>query len=124
MRPLLLLALLAGCAAPVPPRAPAPQDRIAAECALLGVAAQAMTASGTPAHDGLAEGCPGVTARDTRPLPRQMESLRAATAAGLPAGIAPGSRAEAVFRRLLTRGVPPELAVRLTADPAFAAATR
>lgn len=117
MRGALALILLAACA-PVA-RPPAPVDRIAAECALLAQAAALMTAP----HPGLREGCPGMEARDTRPLPAQMASLREANAAALPAGIAPGSRAETVFRRLITRGVPAGIAAGLTARPEFAQAS-
>ncbi len=83
-----------------------------------------MAAAGSPAHDGLLEGCPGSTARDTRPLARQTASLREGGQAALPPGVAQGSRGEAVFRRMITRGVPVSLAIRLTADPLFAEAAR
>jgi hypothetical protein len=123
-----LFPLIALCACtlsgPVQPAAPTPQERVAAECAVLTLAAQRMAEAGNPAHDGLREGCPGVTAQDTRPLVRQTASLRAATAAVLPDGIAPGSRADQVFRRMITRGVPVAIATALTQDPAFGAATR
>ena len=76
MRGALALILLAACA-PVA-RPPAPVDRIAAECALLAQAAALMTAP----HPGLREGCPGEGARDTRPLPAQMASLREANFSG------------------------------------------
>lgn len=82
---------------------------------LLSEAARQMPAP----HVGLTDGCPGTEARDTRPLAAQMASLRAANAAPLPAGIAPASRAETVFRRLITRGVPPEVATSLAATPEF-----
>ena len=119
-----LLALLAACSLAPPSRAPAPQDRIAAECALLAQAATQMAAAGQPAHDGLREGCPGVTARDTRPLAQQTASTRTAVAAPLPATVAAGSRAEIVFRRMITRGVPVPVASALTASDAFARASR
>lgn len=118
--PLLALAAamaLAGCA----PRAPAPlapTDRISAECALLAEAARLHP----PLHAGALEDCPGIAARDIRPLAEQMASLRAATAAALPAGVRAGSRGETVFRRLITRGVPPGVAAELTTRPDFARA--
>lgn len=83
-----------------------------------------MSAQGTPAHDGLREGCPGETRRDTRPLPQQTASLREAHGAALPPGAPATARADAVFRRMITRGVPVVLARELTLDPAFAAASR
>lgn len=83
-----------------------------------------MAAAGNPAHDGLLEGCPGSTARDTRPLARQTASLRDGGQAALPPGVIQGSRGEAVFRRMITRGVPVSLASQLTADPLFAEAAR
>lgn len=116
--------LLAACVTAAPRSAPAPSERVAAECALLARAGAAMAAVGTSAHAGLREGCPGETAVDSRPLARQTASLRAAGAAALPPGVPAGGRAEAVFRRMITRGVPVPVAVRLTADPLFAAAVR
>ncbi|GAB4259090.1 MAG: hypothetical protein Kow0013_01500 [Pararhodobacter sp.] len=118
--PLLLLG--AACTLTGPStRAPSAEDRIAAECALLAEAALRM---GPLAHPGLREGCPGEAARDTRPLAVQTASLRAANQAALPAGVAPGSRGAAVFRRMITRGVPVPLAETLAATPAFAEASR
>lgn len=113
--PALALCVLAACAPrpPAPPPAP-PVDLLAAECRLLVEAAARMAAGGNPAHDGLTEGCPGSDARDTRPLAAQMDSLRAATAAPLPHSLEAGTRAETVFRRMITRGVPPTLATVLT----------
>ncbi|PTW98924.1 hypothetical protein [Pararhodobacter aggregans] len=125
--PLCLLSLtLAACSAgaPAPRAAPTGAARIAAECALLTQAGTMMAAAGNAAHDGLLEGCPGSTARDTRPLARQTASLRDGGQAALPPGVARGSRGEAVFRRMITRGVPVSLAIRLTADPLFAEAAR
>ncbi|WP_417601855.1 hypothetical protein, partial [Pararhodobacter oceanensis] len=83
-----------------------------------------MGAAGQPAHDGLAEGCPGVTATDSRPLSQQSAATRAAVAAALPAGVEAGSRAEVVFRRMITRGVPLSVATDLTTSDAFATASR
>lgn len=125
--PLCLLSLtLAACSAgaPAPRAAPTAAARIAAECALLTQAGTMMAAAGNPAHDGLLEGCPGSTARDTRPLARQTASLRDGGQAVLPPGVTQGSRGEAVFRRMITRGVPVSLATQLTADPLFAEAAR
>lgn len=120
----LLIALFALSACVAVPRAsqmPDPATRLAAECALLVEAAQRM---GPQAHPGLLEGCPGTTARDTRPLPQQLASLRAAQAAPLPAGIAPQTRADTVFRRLITRGVPVSIATSLSDGPRFRTAAR
>jgi len=129
MRHILLLPLaLAACTAtapapaPVPP--PTPEARLEAECALLAHAAGMMSAAGMPPHDGLREGCPGETALDTRPLPRQTAALREANSTPLPAGLIPGSRGEEVFRRMITRGVPVSLAAHLITEPVFAAAAR
>ena len=112
----------AACAMHAPQ--PAPADRIAAECALLAAAAARMATTGTPAHTGLSEGCPGITARDTRPLAQQTASLRTANAAALPPRVAPGGRAEDVFRRMITRGVPASIAADLATSDAFARAIR
>jgi hypothetical protein len=117
---LLPIALLSACSLALPERQPMPADRLAAECRLLETAAERMQ---TP-HDGLREGCPGVTDRDMRPLAAQTASLRAANAAPLPPGVAAGTRAETVFRRMITRGVPVDLATALAQGDSFAAAAR
>lgn len=119
-----LLVLLTACSTPGPDRVAPPADRIAAECALLTQAAAEMTLQGLAVHEGLSEGCPGTSARDTRPLPVQSASTRAANAAPLPAGLAAGSRAEAVFRRMITRGVPVTIATALVATDGFRRASR
>ncbi|MCL4674582.1 MAG: hypothetical protein KJZ59_00765 [Pararhodobacter sp.] len=117
---LLPLVLVSACSLAQPERQATPADRLAAECRLLEAAAARMEAP----HAGLREGCPGETARDTRPLPAQTASLRAANAAPLPPGIDAGTRAETVFRRMITRGVPVALAATLVQSDDFAAATR
>lgn len=129
MRLFLLLPLALGaCVSSAPPQtaepAVSPESRLVAECALLARAAEMMAAAGTPAQGALTEGCPGDTSRDTRPLARQTASLREAGAAPLPPGVIAGTRAEAVFRRMITRGVPPSLALHLTSDPLYAEAVR
>ena len=111
---------LAACANPAIRPDAGPADRIAAECALLAEARERMPA--LPA--GSAEGCPGIAARDTRPLSAQVAALRAANAAVLPPGIEAGTRADTVFRRLITRGVSVALAAELATTPDFARATR
>ena len=123
------LVLLAACGLPdrsAPDQAPAPSaaDRIAAECGLLARAGTMMEAAGQTAHPGLREGCPGVSAADNRDLDTQMASLRAATGAPLPPSLQAGTRAETVYRRMITRGVPVSLAGHLTGDPLFAIAAR
>jgi hypothetical protein len=117
----LHLFFVAACTLSTPAPAPPPLDRIAAECALLAEAALRM---GPAAHPGLREGCPGETARDTRPLAEQSRSLRAANAAALPPSVTPGTRAEAVFRRMITRGVSVPVATALAGGETFAEAAR
>lgn len=121
--PFLVLSVLAACAVALPAPRVSVAQRVAAECRLLDQAAAQMAAQGRAAHDGLTEGCPGVSARDTRPLAQQTASLRAANAAALPASVAAGSRAENVFRRMITRCVPVGIATALADSPEFAAAT-
>lgn len=118
--PTLALAALTACATPPVAVAVAgrqtitPGDRIAAECRLLARAETQFAA-----HDGLREGCPGVTVRDARPLAQQVASLREATAAELPARVVAGSHGEDAFRRMITRGVPVPVAVALVMDTEF-----
>lgn len=115
---LAMAVFLSGCGLSLPTSGPAQAtraDRIAAECALLANAAQAMSAP----HAGLLEGCPGVEARDTRPLRVQTASLRAAAQAELPANVEAGSHGEVVFRRMITRGVPVPVAADLATSREF-----
>jgi hypothetical protein len=128
MRTLPLILTLAACAqaAPPPAAAPALPDRIAAECRLL-VAAQVETAArGLTAWPDVLAGCPGhPEARAAMTLPQMSAATRAASAAALPpAARALGPRADLVFRRMITRGVPPAVAEAMTARPEFAAAVR
>lgn len=118
------LALFAACGLTTPQRDAAPVDRLAAECALLAQASDLMSSQGSLAPEGLRDGCPGVSARDIRPLAQQTASLRTANAANLPATVIAGTRAEIVFRRMITRGVPPEIAAALAASEEFTAATQ
>lgn len=124
--PLIPLAACTLSMPSVPDLRPEPtrDERIVAECALLDAAAIRMAAAATPASPGLTEGCPGSTERDTRPLDAQTAALRAANAAPLPAGLEPGGRADQVFRRMITRGVPVAIATALAQEPVFAAAAR
>jgi len=124
MRHALLFILFLAACAPLAPRPAALPDRLGAECRLLAAAAVDMARAGTPAHAGLTEGCPGASARDERPLAEQMASLREATAAPLPPGVAARTTADTVFRRMITRGVPAPLAARLTATADFRLAAR
>lgn len=115
---LAIAVFFSGCGLALPTSGPAQAtraDRIAAECALLTRAAQAMSAP----HAGLLEGCPGVEARDTRPLRVQTASLRAAAQAELPASVEAGSHGEVVFRRMITRGVPVLVATNVAASREF-----
>ena len=121
MRSVLALVVLSACVAvPRSAAAPDPAARLAAECALLAEALHLAP----DLHPGVTDGCPGTTARDIRPLPAQLASLRAAQAAALPPGIAPRTRADTVFRRMITRGVPVDIATALSGNPAFATASR
>lgn len=127
---LLPLLLLAACTfgrtpePPPPPPEPTAEERVAAECRLYDIAAQEMTTLEIAVPAGLREGCPGETVRDTRPLAEQTAALRIASGAGLPPGVPAGDRAEVVFRRMITRGVPVEIAYLLAQEPAFREAAR
>lgn len=132
MRPALLLAALAlsACAAPPPAPPPPPAaalpDRIAAECRLLEAAQAETRARGLAAWPDVLAGCPGhPEARAAMSLPQMSAATRAANAATLPpAARALGGRADLVFRRMVTRGVPVPVAEAMTARPEFAAAVR
>jgi hypothetical protein len=124
MRVLALLLLLAACGA-APPAPPAPMDRVAAECRLLQDAHDETRARGLTAWPDVLAGCPGQTAQPAMSLRQMSDATRAANAATLPAAARPlGPRADLIFRRMITRGVPLAVAEAMTATPAFAAAAR
>jgi hypothetical protein len=124
MRALALALLLAACGAG-PSAPPAPVDRIATECRLLEAAQIETRARGLTDWPDVLAGCPGHPATSAMTLRQMSEATRAANAATLPAAARPlGARADLIFRRMITRGVPPEVALAMTATPAFAAATR
>jgi len=123
MRALAVLPLLMACVAPAPPGAPLP-DRIAAECRLLEAAQAETRARGLQTWPDVLAGCPGhPQARPAMDLPQMSAATRAANAARLPPGTA-GPRADLVFRRMITRGVPVVVAEAMTTRPEFAAAIR
>lgn len=101
-------------------------DRIAAECRLLEVAQAETRARGLTTWPDVLAGCPGhPAARPAMSLAQMSAATRAANAAALPpAAGALGPRADLVFRRMITRGVPVPVAEGMTARPEFAAAVR
>lgn len=126
MRALLALPLLAACAAPVAAPPPPPGNRIAAECRLLEAAQAETAARALRAWPDVLVGCPGHEgARDAMSLAQMTAATRAANAARLPDGARTlGPRADLVFRRMITRGVPVTVAEAMVARPEFAAASR
>jgi hypothetical protein len=129
MRTLLILPLLlSACAAPVaaPPAAPAPADRIAAECRLLERAQAETTARGLRAWPDVLVGCPEHDGLgNAMTLAQASEATRRANAARPPEAVqARGARADMVYRRMITRGVPVGVAEAMAATPEFAAAVR
>ncbi len=129
MRALLLLPLvLAACATPamVPPPAPTPAERIAAECRLLERAQEETETRGLRAWPDMLVGCPGHEGLATAmTLAQASDATRAANAAPAPQAVkALGTRADMVWRRMITRGVPLAVAQAMVATPEFAAAVR
>jgi len=129
MRALLpLLLVLAACATPaaLPVPAPAPVDRIAAECRMLERAQAETGARGLRAWPDVLVGCPGHEgAGNAMTLTQASDATRRANAARPPEAVrAMGERADMVFRRMITRGVPVVVAEAMVATPEFAAAIR
>ena len=126
--PLIVLPLLlAACAAVVPSQpARAPADRVATECRLLERAAMEAVQSGMAAPADILSGCPGHEAlRATMTMVEMSASTGAANAAVAPATVqAMGARADMVYRRMITRGVPEAIAREMVQTPEFAAAVR
>ncbi len=124
--PLLLAACAAPMAVPVAAPQPSPAERIAAECRLLERAQQATAARGLRAWPDVLVGCPGhAEAENAMTLAQASEATRRANAAQLPEAVrAQGARAETVYRRMITRGVPVAVAESLAATPEFAEAAR
>ncbi len=123
---LLALAPLACAPAAVPER-PAPADaaqRVATECVMLERAQAETEARGLRAWPDVLVGCPGheglVSAMS---MAQASETTRRANAAALPEGLrGAGPRADQVYRRMITRGVPVAVAEAMAATPEFAAA--
>lgn len=128
MRAVVLLLSLAACAAAVTETAPPPPagDRVAAECRLLEAAQAETRARGLRAWPDVLVGCPGHgILRDAMSRPEMSAATRAANAATLPeAARVLGPRADLVYRRMITRGVPESVARAMTARPEFALAVR
>jgi hypothetical protein len=116
--------VLAACATPVD--VPAPMDRVAAECRLLEVAHAETEARGLRAWPDVLVGCPGHEGeQNAMTLAQASDATRAANAATAPQAVrALGARADVVFRRMITRGVPVAVAEAMVATPEFAAAAR
>ena len=127
LRPLILVAALAACSAPLPGTGPAPVagGRLAAECRLLEAAHDRLQATGRPAPPDILVGCPGHEGlRDAMPLAAQSAALRRANAATLPAAVAAAAPlGPRVYRRMISRGVPESLAADLARGPVWRAAT-
>jgi hypothetical protein len=135
MRALLALPLvLAACATPQAMPGPAPiaipaaatADRVAAECRLLERAQAETEARGLRAWPDVLVGCPGHEGLgNAMTLSQASGATRAANAARPPAAVrAMGARAETLFRRMITRGVPVAVAEAVAGTPEFAAAAR
>ncbi len=129
MRALAIPLLLAACAtaAPAPPPGPGPlAARIAAECRLLEAAQAETTARGLRAWPDVLTGCPGhAGAAPAMTMAQASDATRRANRATLPPAVAAaGARAETVYRRMITRGVPVEVAEAMTSSPEFAATLR
>lgn len=132
MRALALALLLAACSvpavAPRPPPAATPDlpARVNAECRLLEAAQAETRARGLTAWPDVLAGCPDhPEARPAMSLRQMSDATRTANRAVLPPGArALGPRADLVFRRMITRGVPEPVAAAMTARPEFAAAVR
>ncbi|MFN3647533.1 MAG: hypothetical protein ACK4S2_13635 [Gemmobacter sp.] len=122
MRALGWVVVLAGCAAPVavpPPGAGNREGRLAAECRLLEAAHAATAARLGQAPPDILVGCPGHEGRrDAMPLAAQSAALRVANAAALPPVVAAaGPAAARAYRRMISRGVPEDVAAGLAQGP-------
>jgi len=118
---LMVLMALAACATTPPP--PDRAARMAAECRLLARAHAETAAGGLTAWPDILDGCPShPDARSTMTMAQMSDATRAANALIPPPGLSP--RADQVLRRMITRGVPPQVALALLESPEFTAATR
>ncbi|MCC5972195.1 MAG: hypothetical protein JJU15_19840 [Pararhodobacter sp.] len=128
---LFLLPVLSACALPGPmvTATPGPanlQDRITLECRMLERASTEISAGGQVPPSDILVGCPGhEDLRDTMSMAEMSAATRRANAARAPDGVrALGPRADQVFRRMITRGVPVAVAEAMTGTPEFTAAVR
>ncbi|WP_298857621.1 hypothetical protein [uncultured Sulfitobacter sp.] len=121
------LILLAGCnstSAPTMPTAPAEVSaKVTTVCALYERAYVETKAALLPAPLDIVIGCPGRTS-----LKSQMSRLenaaafRRAAAAPLPAAASKSDVGKRLFQRMISRGVPVEVATRMTSTPEFSRA--
>lgn len=127
---LFLVPVLGACAlsGPVATVSPATtlQDRIVRECRLLERASVEISARGQVSPSDILVGCPGHEAvRESMSMAEMSAATRRANTASAPQGLrVMGPRADEVFRRMITRGVPVDIAEALTDSPEFAAALR
>jgi len=128
MRKVLAAIVLAGCGTEAgfsPPSQPPANraQRIASECTLLARAFNETSARGLRAWPDILQGCPAhPEARSAMTLSQMSDATRSANSLPAPPGLTP--RADQVLRRMVTRGVPAEVALALVHSPEFAAATR
>lgn len=91
-------------------------ERAATEAAQRGMAAPPDILLGCPGHEAL---------RATMSMAQMSAATRTANAAEVPALVqAMGARADMVYRRMITRGVPEAVARDMAQTPEFAAAVR
>ncbi|MCC5999258.1 MAG: hypothetical protein JJU19_00130 [Pararhodobacter sp.] len=106
--------------------APDHSTRIASECRLLERAQAETMARNLPSWPDVLAGCPGhESVVPAMTMAQASDATRRANRASLPEQVSgAGARAEIVYRRMITRGVPPAVAEAMTATAEFAAAIR
>lgn len=122
------LIALAGCdTTPSTPTAPATSGavsaKVAAECTLLESAYVATKAKNLPAPSDIIVGCPGRV--NLAPEMGRLEGVaafRRAAAAPLPAAARDSRMGKILYQRMISRGVPLDVAVLMAATPEFAKA--
>jgi hypothetical protein len=99
---------------------------VKAQCKLLEQAYKETRASGAVTHADILVGCPGYeTWAETMTRKDNARAFRTAMGAKVPAEAAAfGKGGKILFQQMIARGVPPEIAMRMTTTKLFTAAAR
>lgn len=122
-----LLLVLSGCSGiplgNAPTTASLSSEKVTTVCALYERACTATRAASLPAPLDIVIGCPGRTSLKSQRSPfERSAAVKLATSVPVPTSAGDTDYARRLFQRMISRGVPVEVAVRMTGTRAFARA--